>query len=153
MVKEITTHSSTLAWQIHGWKSLVGYSLWGRKGSDMTEQLHFLSLYSSFWRRNWQSTPVFLPEESHGQRGLVGYSLWGCKESDMTKQVTHTHTQSSPWYGYNSLQAIQPLKVFGLFPVWGNYKWSSVNICVQPFSFTHIFISVSWTFESVFHCI
>ena len=25
----------------HGWRSLVGYSPWGRKVSDMTEQLHF----------------------------------------------------------------------------------------------------------------
>ena len=25
------------------------------------------------WRRKWQPTPVFLPEESHGQRSLVGY--------------------------------------------------------------------------------
>ena len=28
------------------------------------------------WRREWQPTPVFLPEESHGQRSLVGYSPW-----------------------------------------------------------------------------
>ena len=40
------------------------------------------------WRRQWQSTPVFLPEESHGQRSCVGYSPWGCKESDMTEQLT-----------------------------------------------------------------
>ena len=26
----------------HGQRSLVGYSLWGRKESDMTERLHFL---------------------------------------------------------------------------------------------------------------
>ena len=26
------------------------------------------------WRRTWQPTPVFLPEESHGQRSLAGYS-------------------------------------------------------------------------------
>ena len=26
------------------------------------------------WRRAWQPTPVFLPEESHGQKSLVGYS-------------------------------------------------------------------------------
>ena len=26
------------------------------------------------WRRAWQVTPVFLPEESHGQRSLAGYS-------------------------------------------------------------------------------
>ena len=30
-------------------------------------------------RREWQPTPVFLPEESHGLRSLVGYSSWGCK--------------------------------------------------------------------------
>ena len=26
------------------------------------------------WRREWQPTPIFLPEESHGQRRLAGYS-------------------------------------------------------------------------------
>ena len=51
---------------------------------------YFFSLYSSFWRRKWQPTPVFLPGESRGQRGLVGCCLWDCKESDTTKQLTHT---------------------------------------------------------------
>ena len=72
----------------HGQRSLVDYRPWDRKEPDMTEQLHFLSFYSSFCRGKWQPTPVFLPGESHGQRGLVGYSLWGCKESDTTKQLT-----------------------------------------------------------------
>ena len=76
---------------------MVGYSPWGRKELDTTERLHFLSFYSSFWRRKWQPTPVFLSGESHGRRGLVGYSLWGCKESDTTEQhtLTHTHTHRS----------------------------------------------------------
>ena len=39
------------------------------------------------WRREWQPTPVFLPEESHGQRSLVGYGPWGCKELDTTEQL------------------------------------------------------------------
>ena len=39
--KEMATHSSTLAWRIHGWRSLVGYSPWGLKESDTTEWLHF----------------------------------------------------------------------------------------------------------------
>ena len=39
-------------------------------------------------RREWQSTPVFLPGESHGQR-----LQWGRKESDMTEQLTHTQCQ------------------------------------------------------------
>ena len=34
-------HSSTLAWKIHGWRSLVGCSPWGREESDTTERLHF----------------------------------------------------------------------------------------------------------------
>ena len=27
--------------KFHGWRSLVGYSPWGRKESDTTERLHF----------------------------------------------------------------------------------------------------------------
>ena len=27
--------------KFHGWRSLVGYSLWGLKESDMIERLHF----------------------------------------------------------------------------------------------------------------
>ena len=34
-------HSSTLAWKIHGWRSLVGCSPWSLKESDTTERLHF----------------------------------------------------------------------------------------------------------------
>ena len=30
----------------HGWRSLVGYSPWGHKESDMTEGLHFLSFFT-----------------------------------------------------------------------------------------------------------
>ena len=32
--------------------------------------------------KEWQPTPVFLPEESHGQRSLVDYSPWGTQLSD-----------------------------------------------------------------------
>ena len=44
------------------------------------------------WRREWQSTPVFLPIESHGRGSLVGYSPGNHKESDTTERLTHTHT-------------------------------------------------------------
>ena len=33
------------------------------------------------WRKEWRSTPVFLPREFHGQRSLEGYSSWGRKET------------------------------------------------------------------------
>ena len=34
-------HSNTLAWKIHGQRSLVGCSPWGCEESDTTERLHF----------------------------------------------------------------------------------------------------------------
>ena len=39
--KEMATHSSTLAWRIPWREEPGGYSPWGRKESDTTEQLHF----------------------------------------------------------------------------------------------------------------
>ena len=39
--KAMAPHSSTLAWKIHGRRSLVGCSPWGRKELDTTERLHF----------------------------------------------------------------------------------------------------------------
>ena len=41
------------------------------------------------WRRAWQSTPVFLSEESLGQKILVGYSPLGSQESDTTEVTKH----------------------------------------------------------------
>ena len=39
--QEMATHFSTLARKIPWTESVVGYSPWGRKESDMTERLHF----------------------------------------------------------------------------------------------------------------
>ena len=44
--KEMATHSSILAWRIHGQRSLVGYSPWGHKESDRLNNFH---LYFSEW--------------------------------------------------------------------------------------------------------
>ena len=44
------------------------------------------------WRRQWQPTPVLVPEKSHGhgQRSLVGCGPWGGEELDMTERL-HFH--------------------------------------------------------------
>ena len=44
--KEMATHSSILAWKIPWTEKLVGYSPWGHKESDTTEQLHFHSHFT-----------------------------------------------------------------------------------------------------------
>ena len=38
--KGMAAHSRSLAWSIHGQRSLVGSSPWGHKYLDMTEQLN-----------------------------------------------------------------------------------------------------------------
>ena len=43
------------------------------------------------WRREWQPTPVFLPEKSHEQRSLAGCSPRDHKELGMTESLTHHH--------------------------------------------------------------
>ena len=77
-------HSSTFAWKIHGRRSLVGCSPWGRYSrtrlSDFTFTFHFHAL-----EKEMATTPVFLPGESQGGGSLVGSRLWGHTESDTTE--------------------------------------------------------------------
>ena len=48
------------------------------------------------WRREWQSTPVFLPGESLGQRSPAGYTPWDRKESDTTERLAVPLFASDP---------------------------------------------------------
>ena len=43
--KGMATHSTILAWEFHGQRSLEGYSPWGCKEEDMTEQLTLSNTY------------------------------------------------------------------------------------------------------------
>ena len=47
--------------KINKWRNLVGYSPWGRKESDSTEQLHKkeMAIHSSilFWEISWTEEP------------------------------------------------------------------------------------------------
>ena len=74
------------------WTCIVGASLVPQMVKNLPANAgdtgSVLGLVRSPWRREWQPTPVFLPEESHGQRSLVGYSPWGHKQLDMTEQLT-----------------------------------------------------------------
>ena len=56
------------------------------------------------WRRKWQPTPVFFPEEFHGQRSLAVYSPWGRKQLDITECLSHTH--SINWMSVLTLKSL-----------------------------------------------
>ena len=48
----------------HGWRSLVGYSPWGRKESDTTERLHFTSSLYSIGNSTQHSVINWMGKES-----------------------------------------------------------------------------------------
>ena len=69
--------------QSHGWRSLVGYSPWGREESDMTERLHFHISLSCTGEGNGsplQDSCLENPRDG----SLLGCHLWGHTELDMT---------------------------------------------------------------------
>ena len=62
----MAAHSSILAWKIHGWRNLAGYSPWGCKESDTTEWLHFLS---SFLCLHWAFQVALVVKNSPANTG------------------------------------------------------------------------------------
>ena len=77
---------------------------------------------TSFWRRKWQPTPVFLPGESHGRGSLVGCHLWGRTGSDTT-EVTRSSSSMT-------------LFIYLLFLVYPGYEYPfrSVHVLIPDFS-------------------
>ena len=76
-------HSRTLAWKIHGRRSLVGCSPWGREESntsDFTFTFHFHALEKELGTHS-----SVLAWRIPGMRSLVGCCLWGRTESDTTE--------------------------------------------------------------------
>ena len=69
--KEMATHSSTLAWKISWTENLVGYSPWGHKESDTTEQLHFWYShpcdFSIFSSHNMEEVSSGDTQEAYGE--------------------------------------------------------------------------------------
>ena len=83
--KAIAPHSSTVALKIPWMKEPGRLQSMGslRVRHDWATSLS-LSTFM-YWRRKWQTTPLFLPGESHEWRSLVGCHLWGRTESDTTE--------------------------------------------------------------------
>ena len=80
--KAMAPHSSTLAWKIPWMEEPDRLQSMGsrRVGHDWETSLSLFTFMH--WRRKWQPTPVFLPEESQGWGSLVGCRLWGRTKSD-----------------------------------------------------------------------
>ena len=66
--RKTTTHSSTLAWRIHGGRSLVGYSPRGRKELDTTERLYLLTYLRPLQRGQEHPPPSLSPPKTFRNR-------------------------------------------------------------------------------------
>ena len=57
---------------------------------DLIHWIYLSLLLYTCRRRQWQATPVLLPEESHGWKSLVGCSPWGRYKLDAAERL-HFH--------------------------------------------------------------
>ena len=75
--KAMATYSSTLAWKIPWMEEPGRLQSMGslRVGHNWATSLSLFTFMH--WRRKWQPTPVFLPEECQGRGSLAGCHLWG----------------------------------------------------------------------------
>ena len=94
--KAMAPHSSTLAWKIPWTEEPGRLQSMGslRVGHDWATSLPLFTFMH--WRRQWQSTPVFLPGESQRWGSLVGCRLWGHTESDETEATYQQQQHYSP---------------------------------------------------------
>ena len=96
--KEMATHSGTLAWQIP-WIEKPGadYSPWGHKELDMTERLHFHSMWVVHWglllRLPWRTWVC--PSEGQVQSGTAAW---------ITRVLAAPGTQESWQLGQQEIQ-------------------------------------------------
>ena len=82
--KEVTTHSSVLAWRIPGTVDLVGCHLWGHTESDTTERLHFHFSLSCVGEGNGNPLQCsYLENPRDG--GAWWAAVYGVAQSDTTE--------------------------------------------------------------------
>ena len=80
----MATHLDTLAWKIHGQRSLVGCSPWGLEELDMTDQLHFHFSLSCIGEGNGSPLQCSCLENPK-DRGAWWAAVYGVAQSDTTE--------------------------------------------------------------------
>ena len=88
-----------------------------------------LSLFTFMhWRRKWQPTPVFLPEESQGRGSLVGCRLWGHTESHWSDLAAAAMVKNPP-------ASVGDIKDMGSIPVSGRCPGGGQG---SPLQYSHL---------------
>ena len=88
-------YSSTLAWKIHGQRSLVGCSPWGCEESDTTERLHFHFSFSCIGEGNGNPLQCSCLENPR-DRGAWWAAVYGVTQSRTRLKRLSSSNSSSP---------------------------------------------------------
>ena len=94
--KAMALHSSTLAWKIHGWRSLVGCSPWGHEESDTTERLPFHFSLSCTGEGNGNPLQCSCLENLRDREAWWA-AVYGVAQS-RTRLKRLSSSSSRPWY-------------------------------------------------------
>ena len=84
--KAMALHTVLLPGKSHGWRSLVGCSPWGRKGSDTTERLPFHFSLSCIGEGNGNPLQCSCLENPR-DGGAWWAAVYGVTESDATEMT------------------------------------------------------------------
>ena len=67
-----------------------GGAWWATVHGVANSQARLSNFTFTHWKRQWQTTSVFLPGESQGWRSLVGCHLWGRMHALEKEMATHS---------------------------------------------------------------
>jgi len=119
-------HSSALAWKIHGQRSLVGCSPWGRYESDTTERLHFHFSLSFIGEGNGNPLQCSCLENPGDQRAWWA-AVYGVAQSRTRLKRLSSNSSSSVYMSILLSQFIPPSP----FPPVFKCLFSILHICVS----------------------
>ena len=135
--KEIKTHYSILTWRIPWTKSLVGYSLWGHKESDLTFIFKIAQPSLAIFFKSIGSVQFTCSVMSDALRPHESQ----CARPPCPSPTPGVHPQSCPsnrWYHPDISSSVihfsscpQSLPVSGSFPMSQHFTWGGQSVGVS----------------------
>ena len=128
----MATRSSILAWKFHGQRSLTGYSPWGHKESDMTEQL------SAHTRTGMYAQPP--PKLVTSAKGRTRHNCNVRSQRGQSKRTGHHQSQGKclSQGGKIPSTAVQTAKIASATKLWENTGYLPPTPLQEPIQLSSV---------------